>query len=304
MANSAASSSPNDGEPAVAPVAPTTRRADASPTPTALRPLTRAFAGGTLGEGGMLDAGEDAVTAISFSRDGDRLAVARGTDGHGGGVKVWETNSGKRMPAFYEGRTIHDVCFSPTKHTLASAGSSGVVLRDGDGGLEFSPPGGPSNGPAWALAFSSNGKWLAALVGDVKHRSIRVWDMGNWHEVTRLDVDDSQINSLAFSHDGKYVTAGDEDGVKLWSTSNWWPLKELPAGGRVTATAFSPSNGYLAVAVGSLVQFWDARGGWTIKPTHWRLDARVTCLAYTSDGKILACGTADGFVHLWDAYGD
>jgi WD40 repeat protein len=303
--SSSSSSSPNEAELSVVPAAPSTRHTDASSTRTAPRPATREFAGGALGEGGMLDADEDAVAAISFSRDGDRLAVARGTDGHGGGVKVWETNSGKRVPGFYQGRTIHDVCFSPNKHTLAGAGSSGVVLRDGDGGWEFSPPGGPSNGPAWALAFSSNGKWLAALVGgDVKHRSIRVWDMGNWHEVTRLNADDSQINSLAFSHDGKYVTAGDEDGVKLWSTSNWKPLKELPAGGRVTATAFSPSNGYLAVAVGNLVQFWDARGGWTIKPTHWGLDARVTCLAYTSDGKILACGTADGFLHLWDASTD
>jgi WD40 repeat protein len=301
MANSASSSAPSPGELAVVPVAPTSRHADASSTRTAPRSTTREFPRSALGEGGMLDAGVDAVTAISFSRDGDRLAVARGTDGQGGGVKVWETNSGKPMPAFYESRAVHDVCFSPNKRTLAGAGSSGVVLRDGDGGWEFSPPGGPTNGPAWALAFSSNGKWLAALVGaDLKHRTIRVWDMDNRREVIRINVDNAQIDSLAFSHDGKYLTAGDEDSVQLWTTSNWKPLKELPISGRVTATEFSPSNGYLAVAVGNVVQFWDARGGWTIKPTKWRLDARATCLAYTSDGKILACGTADGFVHLWE----
>jgi WD40 repeat protein len=253
----------------------------------------------------MLDFGEDAVTAIAFSRDGERLAVARGTDGHGGGVKVWDTNSARLLPAFYENRSVRDVCFSPTKRMLAGAGSWGVALREGEEGWESSPPGGPANGPAWALAFSTNGKWLAALVGsNFKHRTICVWNMENLREVRGPKADDAEMASLAFSHDGKYLAAGDEDGVKLWSTSDWKLFKELPISGRVTAMAFSPSRDYLAVAVGSVVQFWDARGGWAMKASHrWRLDARATCLAYTSDGKMLACGTADGFVHLWDASG-
>jgi WD40 repeat protein len=100
-----------------------------------------------------------------------------------------------------------------------------------------------------------------------------------------------------------FLAAGDEDGVNLWSTSTGKPLQSLSTGSRVNAMAFSRKGQSLALAVGATVQFWNTQG-WTRKVQRWALGGTATCLVFTPNGKILACGSGDGFVRLWDIAGE
>jgi WD40 repeat protein len=293
------STGPGDG--AVTKVSsPATTRAKAGTRPS--RVFTKYF-GGVPAEGATLESGDN-VVALAFSNDGGRLAIGRGGTGRAGGVKVYDTQSGKLVPAFYENRAVHALCFAPAGQKLAAAGDAGIIVRDGDLGWELSPPGGATMGPAWALAFSPDGKWLAALTGtDRKNRIIRVWDITGWREIHQITAEGKALASLAFSPDGMFLAAGDEGGVNLWSTSTGRPLQSLPTGSRVNAMAFSRKGQTLALAVGATVQFWNTQG-WTRKVKRWVLESTATCLVFTPNGKILACGTGDGFVRLWDVAGE
>jgi WD40 repeat protein len=68
--------------------------------------------------GKVLEGHEDGVFAVSFARDGKRLASA----GEDAGIILWDIESGKEI-ATLEGHseTINDLAFSPDGKFIASA---------------------------------------------------------------------------------------------------------------------------------------------------------------------------------------
>ena len=73
-----------------------------------------------------------------------------------------------------------------------------------------------------AIAFSWNGRWLAAAVETSEYSEIKVWDIGTWKEVV-LPAEKlrhaSSIASLAFSPRDDRLAAGDASGrIRMWDT--------------------------------------------------------------------------------------
>jgi WD40 repeat protein len=138
-----------------------------------------------------VDAGKEAVTiqeepgavmsCVAFSPDGKALAFAD-TDNITGAVRVWATQSGKKIASFkFKDASSRAVClaFSPDRQILA-AGYQGVAATK-----QFGP--------------------------------IRLLDVANEKEIAVLEGHDWVSCCLAFSPDGKSLASGGTRGdIKLW----------------------------------------------------------------------------------------
>ncbi|TMQ33708.1 MAG: hypothetical protein E6K70_11650 [Planctomycetota bacterium] len=219
----------------------------------------------------------------AFSNDGRFVAEASGSDR----VGVWNANNGQLIHSFPMPRWASCVAFSPDDKLLA-AGSAyqGYTGRRGDsspgpnkqgwlqvwevsaGRTVFPSEYFPIN--VWGVAFSPDGKLLAAGLGD-------------------------------------YLAGGAQSGtVRIWDTVTWQVVHNLRGhSGCVWAVAFSPCGKRLASAGGHRIEgtgevkIWDMTTGqevWTLPGTK----GPVYGVAFSPDGRHLATGSALGAVMIWD----
>src|SRR5262249_37691728 len=107
------------------------------------------------------------------------------------------------------------------------------------------------------------------------------------------------VRCLAISADGKLLAGGgDEGSVRLRSAATGKLAKVLgPHRGAAWAEAFAPDGQALAVGDAKGVKFWDPAGGaeLPVKLAGLFPDG-VRCLAYSPDGKRIACGVGSAVV--------
>ncbi|WP_284270007.1 NACHT and WD40 repeat domain-containing protein, partial [Mycoavidus cysteinexigens] len=115
--------------------------------------------------------------------------------------------------------------------------------------------------------------------------------------------EESEVNSCAYSPDGKTCAIGLNNGkIRVYATSNWEKIHTLQGHtDSVLSVVYSPSGAQ--IASGSLdktVRLWDAESGapgHTLQGhTHW-----VTSVVYSPSGAQIASGSRDNTVRLWDA---
>jgi WD40 repeat protein/serine/threonine protein kinase len=126
------------------------------------------------------------LISVAYSPDGARLAASTGNalaPDNPGQIVLWDANTGKRLLVLRgHSAVVNSVAFSPDGRRLASAswdmnrGAFGEVkLWDVTTGTEILTLPGHRQ-----VAFSPNGRFLAALGGDASGASlIKVWDGGN-----------------------------------------------------------------------------------------------------------------------------
>src|SRR5262249_32452227 len=142
-----------------------------------------------------------------------------------GSVRVWDSSTGEELFSIpVQARNAHArALFSPDGQSLALADmtSNGGTVRivDAETGREQRTLVGPVQ-PVTHLAYSRDGKWLAAAVGDDRpgvDGQVKVWHTQSGHEVWTLGGHIGGIRTVAFSPDGRrLVTSGFDRNVKLW----------------------------------------------------------------------------------------
>jgi WD40 repeat protein/serine/threonine protein kinase len=127
-----------------------------------------------------------------------------------------------------------------------------------------------------------------------------------WRYLSQLCQDGSQrtlpahtavVTGIAFSPDGQtLVTAAEDNSVRLWDVASWRQVKLLVPWPQ--SVAFAPDGKILAIAGGSTVKLWDiaARCERAVFP-HSTV---VAALAFSPNGKLLATGSLDNNVRVWD----
>ena len=135
---------------------------------------------------------------------------------------------------------------------------------------------------------------------------MKVWDAQTGREVVTYKGNVGQINSVAFSPDGKRLASaagkgpGDGGGeIKVWDAETGQELHTLPAGG--TSVAFSPDGRRIAGAgkrpIDRLggpsgsgeVKVWDAETGRELLTLQGHT-SDVWNVAFSPDGQRLASG--------------
>lgn len=156
------------------------------------------------------------VRCLAFSPEGKTLA----TGGFDRVVRLWDVAAGTQR-AVLDPRLVHNVvclAFSPDAARLAFATH--------DGSLWLADPAQPAaplrqfasqDGYIWAIAYTSDGKTLAAAYGQDDHGAaetgaIKLWDTTTGEIKTQLTCSPRMPTALTFSRDDQTLVAGFRDG--------------------------------------------------------------------------------------------
>ena len=139
--------------------------------------------------------------------------------------------------------------------------------------------------------------------------SIGVWlyDVQTGEELVLLTGHTGNVNSVAFSIDGKTLAShGEDHTIRLWEVSTGTHLKTLKAYIEpfpITRTlCFSPDGRTLAsISLNGTIQLWRVAYGTHLKTLKGDSSTIFISIAFSGDGKTLASVSFDKNVDLWDA---
>lgn len=194
---------------------------------------------------------------------------------------------------------------SPDGKTLAESeyGRGAIILWDAETGRKIETLRSDDDGKRTGfLAFSPDGKLLAAASQQGPKNTIDLWEVKRGKCIAVLDGHVGKVSCMAFSRDGKTLASASRDAtIKLWSVPSGKEVVRLSGhAGPVDAVAFRPDGRQLASGGDDkTIMIWDVaarKNGATLE-----VGQSVNSLGFSPDGKTLASRTADGTVQLWDA---
>jgi len=201
---------------------------------------------------------ESRVSALTFSLDGQSVAVATGAVAGEGArenaIRIYERDAGKERGQRTDlTRRVRALVFSPDGKLLHSYGDD-RILRVWEWSSKKPPTEHSLNkerSPHRSVTFSPDGKLLATSVGFTD--TIVLWDANTGTELSKIRVEKSMGSVLAFSPDGRVLATSSTGGVNsekpfdsdlhLWDLMTEREIRRLrPGRATVSALAFSPDG--------------------------------------------------------------
>jgi WD40 repeat protein len=164
----------------------------------------------------------------------------------------------------------------------------------------------PDKKPIWSqqapnlvqkLTFSPDCETIAVAAGS----SVQLFETQQGAKLRRLE-DVQTINEVSWSPDGKWLATGLPTGViNLYETTTWKPIALGRQGLEVTSLVWSP-NSQLLTSTGKdqKINFWNIPEGGTPNSINKRNAGEQDVIAVSKNGKLLAFGSRDGSIYLWD----
>lgn len=135
------------------------------------------------------------------------------------------------------------------------------------------------------------------------NNTIKLWDVSAGGREIKLPIRDrSNVNSLAFSPDGKILAAGTGDStIKLWDAATGRLLSTLEGHTQsVESIAFSPDGRLLASgSYDKTVKLWDVATRRPVATLNKQTGA-ILSIAFSPDGRYLASGSEDHTAVLFE----
>jgi WD40 repeat protein len=256
------------------------------------------------------------ILSVAFSPSGASLAT--GSDD--GLIRIWQVSNGSLTRTLEgHGGWVRDLDYSPEGRLLVSGSDDFTVriwrLLDGkllytiDEGMEA----------VSSVSFSPDGQLVAWGESD---GTLRVWEISTETWLNIIDTGPESIKSVAFSPDGKLLACGSDDGqVRIWSVEEGDLLQTLDGHtGSVTSLDFSPNGNMLATGSGDkTIRIWGLNPPSTAEQSAQNESqetqripfekipkailightSRVNTVTFSPNGKLLASGSDDMTIDLW-----
>ncbi|MBI5954301.1 MAG: TIR domain-containing protein [Chloroflexi bacterium] len=267
------------------------------------------------------DITQNEVTSVAFSADGMTLAAGY----QNGDVNLWDLTLqqpvvGERLTG-HEG-AIYSLAFNEGFQFLASMSSDGTVIlwdRWSRELLAQLPSGhsSPTNfvfTSTWNLALGSYDTAVAiwhvetilreagAFSGFGKGKGApQAVPLSIGHIIGTSDT--GEINSVAFSPDGKVLAYSVGATIQVWDVVSHKQISEFSLGYMPYSIAFAPNGKILAVGDFSSyggrggIVLWDVKNG---KPISEVFGSNIWKLSFAPDGKTLSSVSMDGIITSWD----
>ncbi len=246
----------------------------------------------------------DKVETVSFSDDSTHLSTT-----YNNVENLWNLNSyevqstlPKEQLTLPKGISFNNLVFSPDDNIITVPGHKKITGYHVSTGTElFVLKAGTAILSAGKPVFSPDGKWLAygGLFGDTY-----VWKVESPEE--RPITLPIEVRTLIFTPDSKMLALAGLDGLYLWDfqvkTTDLITITTQKMSMGNCILAFSPDGTMLLecpMMLDNSFRIWEVKSGKELDVLTGHTEP-ISALVYSHDGKILASGSDDGTVLLWD----
>ncbi|XP_077169089.1 telomerase protein component 1 isoform X2 [Paroedura picta] len=243
-----------------------------------------------------MDAHKARITDCCVNSDRKLLATVS-LDGF---LKLWESAQGRVTRERDCLHPLNCATFHPAGQLVATGGwdRTITILDMNDTSVVSELKG--HDASVHCISFSSAGNVLAAgsLAG-----TICLW---SWREAVALCIFPAHsgcVTAAQFLPGGQLITAGEDAKVQLWTghLGQLWSTLQSPACSAALCTVANPEGSQLAVGYHS-DDVWVHHQPWrsSIGPTHCRASGVAVCSLAWLDNLVLAGGSSDGSLVIWD----